>query len=81
MVEAFVGLVGGGKSYNSVRRMMSYMALGGRCCSNILLTGWDSSASDLSVDSPVRDYLRSIGWEYQPRQYVFIPFDEMVKFL
>ena len=79
MVEAFVGLVGGGKSYNSVRRMMSYMALGGRCCSNILLTGWDSSASDLSADSPVRDYLRSIGWEYQPRQYVFIPFDEMVK--
>ena len=78
MVEAFVGLVGGGKSFNSVRRMMSYMALGGRCCSNILLTGWDDSQGDLSLDSPVRDYLRSLGWEYQERQYVYISFDEMV---
>ena len=78
MVEAFVGLVGGGKSFNSVRRMMSYMALGGRCCSNILLTGWDDKEGDLSIDSPVRDYLRSLGWEYQPRQYVYISFDEMV---
>lgn len=79
MVEAFVGLVGGGKSYNSVRRMMAYMAIGGRCCSNIRLTGWDDSISDLSINSPVRDYLRSIGWEYQSHQYVFIPFEEMVK--
>ena len=78
MVEAFVGLVGGGKSFNSVRRMMSYMALGGRCCSNILLTGWDDKEGDLSPDSPVRDYLRSLGWEYQSRQYVYISFDEMV---
>jgi len=78
MVEAFVGLVGGGKSYNSVRRMMSYMALGGRVCSNIRLTGYLDSIKDLSDDSPVRDFLRSIGWEYQPRQYVFIPFEEMV---
>ena len=78
MVEAFVGLVGGGKSFNSVRRMMSYMALGGRCCSNILLTGWDDEKGDLSPDSPVRDFLRSLGWEYQSKQYVYISFDEMV---
>ena len=79
MVEAFVGLVGGGKSFNSVRRMMAYMARGGRVCSNIRLTGWDDSLSDLSADSPVRDYLRSLGWEYQPKQYIYIPFEEMVQ--
>lgn len=79
MVEAFVGLVGGGKSYNSVRRMMAYMARGGRVCANIRLTGWDDSSNDLAADSPVRDYLRSIGWNYQPKQYIYIPFDEMVK--
>ena len=79
MVEAFVGLVGGGKSYNSVRRMMAYMARGGRVCANIRLTGWDDSLNDLASDSPVRDYLRSIGWEYQAKQYIYIPFDEMVK--
>ena len=79
MVEAFVGLVGGGKSFNSVRRMMAYMARGGRVCANIRLTGWDDSANDLAADSPVRDYLRSLGWEYQAKQYIYIPFDEMVK--
>ena len=79
MVEAFVGLVGGGKSYNSVRRMMAYMARGGRVCANIRLTGWDDSANDLAFDSPVRDYLRSIGWEYQPKQFIYIPFDDMIK--
>ena len=79
MVEAFVGLVGGGKSYNSVRRMMAYMARGGRVCANIRLTGWDDSLNDLATDSPVRDYLRSIGWEYQAKQFIYIPFDDMVK--
>ena len=79
MVEAFVGLVGGGKSYNSVRRMMAYMARGGRVCANIRLTGWDDSANDLAFDSPVRDYLRSIGLEYQAKQFIYIPFDDMVK--
>ena len=79
MVEAFVGLVGGGKSYNSVRRMMAYMARGGRVCANIRLTGWDDSLNDLASDSPVRDYLRSIGWEYQAKQFIYIPFDDMVK--
>lgn len=78
MVEAFVGLVGGGKSFNSVRRMMAYMARGGRVCSNILLTGWDSSTSSFSSDSPVLSFLRSIGWEYQEGQYSYISFDEMV---
>ena len=29
MVEAFVGLVGGGKSFSSVKRMCNYIASGG----------------------------------------------------
>ena len=77
-VEAFVGLVGGGKSYNSVRRMMSYMARGGRCCSNILLTDYDVANGDFLPSSPILPYLRSIGWEYQKGQYTYIPFDVMV---
>ncbi|MBR1922116.1 MAG: hypothetical protein IJ829_09015, partial [Kiritimatiellae bacterium] len=79
MVEAFVGLVGGGKSYNSVRRMMSYMALGGRVCSNIRLTGYSDETKDLSADSPVIGYLKNIGWNYQPGQYTYISFAEMVE--
>ena len=78
MIQAFVGLVGGGKSFCSVRRMLSYMALGGRCASNIKLTGWEDSLNDLRLDSPPVDFLRSLGWMYQPRQYVYIPFEDMV---
>lgn len=78
-VEAFVGLVGGGKSYNSVRRMMAYMARGGRVCSNILLTGYNQDSKDFVEDSPVLPFLRSIGWNYQKGQYTYIPFDEMVR--
>lgn len=77
MIQAFVGLVGGGKSFCSVRRMCSYMAQGGRCASNIELTGWDSELGDLSPSSPVIPYLASLGWRYQPHQYVYISFDEM----
>ena len=78
-VEAFVGLVGGGKSFNSVRRMMAYMAQGGRCCSNILLTGWEVDNRRFRDDSPVLSFLRSIGWEYQPGQYTYIPYDDMLR--
>ena len=77
MIQAFVGLVGGGKSFCSVRRMMAYMALGGRVASNIRLVGYDDALGDLKDDSPVRDYLRSIGWNYQPKQYIYISYDEM----
>lgn len=77
MVEAFVGLVGGGKSYNSVRRMMAYMAAGGRVCSNIRLTGFNDAIGEFSGDSPVLSFLRSIGWEYQRGQYTYIPFEIM----
>lgn len=78
MIEAFVGLVGGGKSFCSVRRMASYMALGRRVCTNILLVGYCERIKDLCPFSPVRDFLRTIGWNYQPGQYVFISFEDMV---
>lgn len=78
MVQAFVGLVGGGKSFCATRRMMSYMASGGRVASNIRLVGYDSDKRELASDSPVRAFLRSIGWEYQQGQYTYIPYDDMV---
>lgn len=78
MVSAFVGQVGGGKSFSSVRRMCSYMARGGRCVSNIRLVGWSDELGDLAGDSPVRPFLDSLGWEYQKGQYKYIPFDYMV---
>ena len=78
MIQAFVGLVGGGKSYNSVRRMMSYMARGGRVASNIELTGWDDKNQRFIESSPVLGFLRGLGWEYQIGQYTYIPFDDMV---
>lgn len=77
MIQAFVGLVGGGKSFCSVRRMCSYMASGGRCASNIRLTGWDDDLQDLSPESPVRAFLLSLGWKYQSKQYVYISYDDM----
>ena len=78
MIEAFVGLVGGGKSFSSVRRMCNYMASGGVVVSNILLTGYDVEAKSFSSDSPVISFLRDrLHWDYQPGQYLYIPFDEM----
>ena len=37
MIEAFVGLIGGGKSFNAVARMAEYIASGGVVCTNIEL--------------------------------------------
>ena len=53
MVEAFVGLVGGGKSFSSVKRMCNYIASGGVVVSNILLTGYDADSKSFAPDSPV----------------------------
>lgn len=79
MVEAFVGQVGGGKSFSSVRRMCNYMARGGRVVTNIMLTGYDPNTEDLKADSPVITFLRDrYRWQYQPRQYQYISFDDMV---
>lgn len=78
MVEAFVGLVGGGKSYSSVRRMLNYIASGGVCVSNILLTGYDVDSKSFDPASPVLSYLADVlHWSYQPGQYQFISFDDM----
>lgn len=78
MVEAFVGLVGGGKSYSSVRRMLNYIASGGICVSNILLSGYDTELKSFTPDSAVLLYLRDVlNWQYQEGQYLYIPFDDM----
>lgn len=78
MVEAFVGLVGGGKSYNSVRRMCNYIGNGGAVVTNILFTGWDSDLNDFRSDAPLFEYLRKqYHWQYQPGQYQYISFDDM----
>ena len=37
MIEAFVGLIGGGKSFSAVARMAEYLASGGVVCTNIEL--------------------------------------------
>ena len=78
MVEAFVGLVGGGKSYNSVRRMCNYIGNGGAVVTNILFTGWDVDRKDFTEDAPLFDYLRKqYHWQDQQGQYQYISFDEM----
>lgn len=78
-IEAFIGLVGGGKSYCSVRRMAEYISRGGRCVSNIELIGWDKVKGDLSDDAPIIDYIREYhSWQYQAGQYKYIAFDDMV---
>ena len=78
MVEAFVGLVGGGKSFSSVKRMCNYIASGGVVVSNILLTGYDADSKSFAPDSPVLKYLRDVySWEYQDGQYQYISFDDM----
>lgn len=78
MVEAFVGLVGGGKSYSSVKRMCNYMANGGVVVTNILFSGYDVDNETFSAGAPLLAYLRNrYKWEYQPKQYIYISFDEM----
>lgn len=78
-IEAFIGNVGGGKSYASVQRMLLYMAKGGRAVSNIRLSGWSDELQDLSPGSPCHQYLKAEKWNYQPQQYKYISFDKMVE--
>lgn len=78
MVEAFVGLVGGGKSYNSVRRMCNYIGNGGRVVTNILFTGYNIETKEFDTTAPIFPYLvKHYQWQYQPGQYQYISFDEM----
>ena len=77
MIEAFVGLVGGGKTFGSTRRMCEYVIRGGVVATNILFVGYDDSSQSFNEDSPFLSYLRSRGWEYQPGQYIYIPFEVM----
>lgn len=77
MIEAFVGLVGGGKTFSSTRRMCEYVVRGGVVCTNILFRGYDPETKSFSSDCPFFKYLNSRSWQYQSGQYVYIPFDSM----
>lgn len=79
MIEAFVGLVGGGKSFGATRRMCEYVIRGGVVCTNILFRGYDPETASFSPDSPFLVYLLSRQWQYQPGQYIYIPFDDMLE--
>lgn len=77
MIEAFVGLVGGGKTFGATRRMCEYVLRGGVVCTNILFKGFDTATSTFDPGSPFLKYLKSRNWQYQQGQYVYISFDEM----
>ena len=77
MIEAFVGLVGGGKTYSSTRRMCEYVLRGGVVCTNILFRGYDPETCTFASDSPFLQYLLSRGWQYQQGQYIYISFEDM----
>lgn len=79
MIEAFVGLVGGGKTFCSTRRMCEYIVRGGVVCTNVYFRGFDISSETFSSDSPFLKYLSSRSWNYQSGQYKYISFDDMVK--
>lgn len=77
MIEAFVGLVGGGKTFGATRRMCEYCIRGGVVATNILFKGFDQSSGTFAADSPFVKYLKSRGWQYQDGQYTYISYDDM----
>jgi hypothetical protein len=82
MIEAYCGLIGSGKSYSAVVRMLRYMAKGGCVVSNIKLCiePWMNThalfAGKFRPDANamgVREYLRRAhGWTYQEGQYRYV---------
>lgn len=75
------GYIGAGKSCYAVRWIAEYMSAGHRACSNIPIYGWCDHKNDLCpmvVASPIIGYMRQLGWQYQPGQYVHIPYEKMV---
>lgn len=84
MIENYVGLIGGGKSYNAVLRMLQHMSRGGCVVSNISLqldswkntfklyhTKWRDEAGNNAkgVRRVLAEYYR---WKYQPGQFIYI---------
>lgn len=85
MIEAMVGLPGGGKSFFAVQRSLQYMAAGGSVFTNIRFTGTEQTENGtgidryrLSDDSPVRRVLRkNYGWQYIEGQYHYIDLETL----
>jgi len=82
MIECYAGLIGGGKTYSAVMRMLSYMAKGGCVVSNIKL-----HLDPWKCENPLysgrfnkefnamgcKEYMRKMfDWEYQDGQYRYI---------
>jgi len=70
MIEAFVGRIGGGKTYYAVERAMKYIANGGCVCSNIEI-----------VQPNFGDYVaRNYRWEMDEKQWIFLENDSISQF-
>lgn len=82
MIEAYSGLIGSGKSYSAVVRMLSYIAKGGCVVSNIrlMLDPWQNNHALFKGQYSkefnamgVKEYVRRFyKWEYQEGQYRYI---------
>lgn len=82
MIEAYCGLIGGGKTYYAVLRMLSYMAHGGCVVSNIRLkfSPWKNEHSlfkgkfnkEFNAMGCIEYLKRFNSWNYQEGQYRYI---------
>lgn len=86
MLEAVVGLIGGGKSCLAIYRALKYVSEGGRVYMNMRLTGalevYDIETHKMSLvlppDAPFCCLLRKrYKWEYQQGQYNFLLPEDM----
>jgi len=75
------GYIGAGKTAYAVRWIAEYMAQGHRVCTNVPIYGWCDHINDLCpmvVSTPLIAVMRKLGWQYQPHQFVYIPYEKMV---
>ena len=95
MIECYVGLIGGGKSYNAVHRMIEYMAAGGVVVTNITLKldPWFNANKHYTARNKsfehegqkvnawgIRQYLRERYLrELQEGQYIHLDNDQLVE--
>lgn len=70
MIEAFVGRLGGGKTYYAVERIMKYISNGGCVCSNISI-----------VREEVKAFCRrNYSWEMSDEQYIYLEGEQIAQF-
>lgn len=82
MIQAYVGVPGGGKTYWGIETAMNYIASGGVVVSNIRFAGTVETGEPwprkyvLADDSPVSYYLYdNRKWVYQNGQYLFLDYE------